>query len=177
MSNALARTYADALFEIAKEENILDEILSQTKVIAESLADNKDFLRILDTPTVLKEEKNGLIDAIFAKEVNKYLLNTMKVMVERNDGKSLLEALTEYETLYNNHFNIEKAVAITAVPLSDTQKDKLIQRLEGVTGKKIILTNKVDESVIGGVILEMEGTQFNDSIAAKLRTLKSQLKV
>ena len=78
--------------------------------------------------------------------------------------------------LYNDYNNIEKATAITAVPMSEELKNRLAEKLQAVTGKKIILTNKVDESCIGGVVLEMNDVQYNDSIAEKLNSLKQQLK-
>ena len=68
-------------------------------------------------------------------------------------------------------------MAITAVAMSDELKAKLVDKLQSITGKKIVLTNKVDPACLGGVILQMDDMQFNDSISSKLETLKNQLKV
>ncbi len=175
MSN-LAATYADALFEIAKEENILDEIMSQGREVSALLAATPDMMKILNTPTVSKDEKVSLIDKVFSGNVNVNLLNFMKVMAERKNTGELVESFAEFEKLYNKFNNIEKAVAITAVPLSEELSGKLTAKLEQVTGKKIILTNKVDPSCLGGIILEFSDKQYNDSIANKLANLRSQLK-
>lgn len=172
----LAATYADALFEIAKEENIMDEIMRQTARVRTAFADTPELGKILNTPTVTKEEKTGLVDKIFSGNVNKNLLNFMKVMVERKDTLELIDSFKEYEKLYNKYHNIEKAVAITAIPLSEELSGRLTAKLEQVTGKKIILTNKVDPDCLGGVILEFADKQYNDSIANKLASLRSQLK-
>lgn len=175
MSN-LASTYAGALFEIAKEENILEEIMSQTQEVAKLLEQTADLVKILNTPTVSKDEKVTLIDKIFSGNVNNNLLNFMKVMAERKNTEELAESFAEFEKLYNKHNNIEKAVAITAVPLTEELSGRLVAKLEQVTGKKIIMTNKVDPDCLGGVILEFNDKQYNDSIANKLATLRSQLK-
>ena len=175
MSN-LSSSYADALFEIAMEENILEEILTQSQVVIQVLADNPDFIKLLGAPMISKEEKTGFVDSVFAQKINKNLLNFIKVMIQRKDTATMAESLELYEKLYNKHFGIEKAVAVTAVPMSSELQAKLVEKLEKTTGKKILLTNKVDESCLGGVILEFSDMQINDSIAQKLETLKTQLK-
>lgn len=175
MSN-LSSSYADALFEIAMEENIADEILEQTQVISQVLRENADFVKLLGAPMISKEEKAEFVDSIFTQKINRNLLNYMKVMIQRKDTAVMGESFRLYEKLYNRHFGIEKAVAITAVPMSEQLQTRLTEKLEKTTGKKIILTNRVDETCLGGVILEFSDMQINDSIAQKLETLKTQLK-
>lgn len=176
MTNAMAATYADALYELCAEANVCDEVLAQTRIISESLKDNRDFLKVLDAPAVTKEEKISLIDSVFSNNVHEYLLNCMKVMIQRGNGAEMLNTLYEFEKQYNRANNIEKATAVTAVPLTDAQKEKLCAKLSKVTGKTILLENRVDETIIGGVVLEMEEKQHDDSIKTKLATLKKQLK-
>ena len=175
MSN-LSSSYADALFEIAMEENKLDDILNQSESIMEIVKENSDFLKLLNTPTVTKEEKIDFVDKIFKDKIDNSLLNYLKVMVHRKDTQRLVDSFKTFEKMYNKHNNIEKAVATTAIPMSDELRNKLVAKLEAITGKKIILTNKVDESCIGGVVLELEEVEYNDSISLKLETLKKQLK-
>ncbi|MBQ8603295.1 MAG: ATP synthase F1 subunit delta [Oscillospiraceae bacterium] len=175
MSN-LSSMYADALFEIALEENRAAEILDQSTVITQVIKENRDFARFLAAPMIEKDEKTDFVDKVFGGHINKNLLNFMKVMIQRKDAAVLTESLVQYEKLYNKHFNIEKAVAVTAVPMSRELQAKLTEKLEKVTGKTIVLTNKVDEGCLGGVILQFSDMQINDSIAQKLETLKNQLK-
>ena len=175
MSN-ISKAYADALFELSIEENILEEIMEQTQSLAEILSQNADFLKLLNAPTVTKEEKVTIADTVFSGKINKHLLNFIKVMIQRKDTAEIRASFAEFETLYNKHNNIEKAVATTAVPMTDRLKAKLVDKLQSLTGKKIVLTNKVDPSCLGGVILQFSDMQFNDSISGKLETLKNQLK-
>ncbi|MBR5520743.1 MAG: ATP synthase F1 subunit delta [Oscillospiraceae bacterium] len=175
MSN-LSSAYADALFEIALEENLTEEILTQSAVITQAVKENADFAKFLSAPMITKEEKTEFVDKVFGNGINKNLLNFIKVMIQRKDAEVLVESFAQYEKLYNKHFNIEKAVAVTAVPMSRELQAKLTEKLEKVTGKKIVLTNKVDEKCLGGVILQFSDMQINDSIAQKLETLKNQLK-
>ena len=175
MSN-LSSSYASALFELSLEENILDSVMQQSAMLAQIVNSNEDFYKLLNAPTVTKEEKIALMDKVFGRQIDKRLLNFVKVMISRKETLRLKDSLKEFEDLYNAHNNIEKATAITAVPMSEELKNRLVEKLQAVTGKKIILTNKVDESCIGGVVLEMNDVQYNDSIAGKLNSLKQQLK-
>lgn len=175
MSN-LSSSYADALFELAIEENNPEEILAQTQSVLQVLNENRDFVKFLDAPMITKEEKTDFVDKVFGQAINKNLLNYIKVMIQRKDTAVMRESFEAYEKLYNAHFGIEKAVAVTAVPMSRELQAKLTEKLEKTTGKKIVLTNKVDESCLGGVILQFSDMQIDDSIAQKLETLKNQLK-
>lgn len=175
MSN-LSSSYSNALFELSLEENILDEIMEQSAQLVQILSGEPELLKLLNAPTVTKEEKIRLTDKVFAGQMNVNLLNFIKVMISRKETFRLTDSLKDFEKLYNRHNNIEKATAVTAVPMTEDQKNRLAEKLQSVTGKKIILTNRVDESCIGGVVLEMSDVQLDDSIAQKLNTLKNQLK-
>ena len=86
MSN-ISKAYADALFEISLEENILEEIMQQTQLLGEVLAANPDFSKLLGAPTVTKEEKQNLTDTVFSGKIkNRLAVNkfqhTVKVFAE-----------------------------------------------------------------------------------------------
>ncbi len=175
MSN-ISRAYADALFEISIEENSLEEIMQQSAQLAEIMAANPEFVKLLNAPTVTKEEKTDLVDKVFSGKINKSLLNFIKVMVERKDTQEINASFADFEKLYNKHNNIEKATATTAVPMSDELKAKLVAKLNALTGKNVVLTNIVDPACLGGVILQFADVQYNDSVAGKLEILRNQLK-
>ncbi len=175
MSN-ISRAYADALFEICIEENSLEEIMQQSAQLAEIMAANPEFVKLLNAPTVTKEEKTDLVDKVFSGKINKSLLNFIKVMVERKDTQEINASFADFEKLYNKHNNIEKATATTAVPMSDELKAKLVAKLNALTGKNVVLTNIVDPACLGGVILQFADVQYNDSVAGKLEILRNQLK-
>ena len=175
MSN-ISRAYADALFEICIEENSLEEIMQQSAQLAEIMSANPEFVKLLNAPTVTKEEKTDLVDKVFSGKINKSLLNFIKVMVERKDTQEINASFADFEKLYNKHNNIEKATATTAVPMSDELKAKLVAKLNALTGKNVVLTNIVDPACLGGVILQFAYVQYNDSVAGKLEILRNQLK-
>ena len=170
-----ASAYGSALYDIAAETNTLDEILEQTKVIVSVFKENPDFVKILDAPMISKKEKLNVVDETFKGKVNVYLLNFMKILVERGGFIEFENCAAVYEKQYNKNKNIEKVVAVTAIPLSESLSEKLTKKLEAVTGKTIVLENQVDPGCMGGVVLRLENSQIDGSVKTRLEAKKSQM--
>ncbi len=172
----LSSTYASALFELSSESGEVEQTLSRCGELQTILAENEDLIKFLSTPTVPKTEKIRVVDSIFRGSFSGDFLNFIKVMISRGNALELTASLRDFEDLYNKKNNIEKATAITAVPMSEAAVTRLTEKLEAMTGKKIILTNRVSESCLGGVILDFSEFELDDSIASKLEDLKNKLK-
>ncbi|MEG0090959.1 MAG: ATP synthase F1 subunit delta, partial [Oscillospiraceae bacterium] len=164
-----------ALFEISFEEKKDGEILSQVKTLKTVFEENPQFIEVLAAPMISKEEKLALIDNTFKGNVDGYVLNFIKVMLERKAVSLLTESFEAFEEIYNKHYNIEKVVATTAVELSMELRKKLMDKLAATTGKTILLENRVDKDCLGGVVLKFSDTQLDDSIEQKLKAIKAEL--
>lgn len=171
----IANVYASSLFELALEENIDREIRENVSGLCNAFEKGSELVNVLEAPMVTKEEKEAVLDGIFKGKANHYLLNFFKVMTDRKAAGYIKEAMEAYVDIYNKHYNIEKVVATTAVELSAEMKDKLVKKLEAVTGKTILLDTVVDESTLGGVVVKFSDTELNDSIANKLKNLREEL--
>lgn len=167
--------YGSALYDLAAETNTLDEILEQMKVISGALRENPDFIKVLDAPMIPKEDKLKVVDDTFKDKVNVYLLNFMKILVEKGAMHEFCNCAVSYEKFYNKGKNIEKVIAVTAIPLNESLSDKLTKKLESVTGKTIVLENQVDPSCMGGIVLRLEDSQIDGSIKTRLEAIKSQM--
>ncbi len=175
MEGIIAQRYAVSLFEVAKEEHIQDEILENIKFLQGIFKENYDFFRLMNIPTVPKEEKISLIDNVFNGNINIYVLNFLKILAEKGRINYFFEIASFFKKLYNKENNIKEVVAVTAVPLNENLKSKLINKLQEITGKRIIMQNETDASILGGVILKMEDDQFDGSVKGRLDNLKSVL--
>lgn len=173
--NKLANVYANALFEISLEEKLDKEILTETQVLKTVLQQNPQLVSVLCAPMISKEEKTEVINNSFKDNVNTYLLNFIKIMVDRKAANLLPESFDAFETIYNKHYNIEKVTATTAVAMSSELCKKLTDKLTKTLGKTILLENKVDKDCIGGVLLKFSDEQVDDSIAQKLKAFKIEL--
>ena len=171
----VAKTYGDALYDLAAEENISTELMEEVAVMAQALKENAEFVTLLSTPALKKEERLSVLDQSFGGKVHVHVLNFMKILVENGTIAEFPGCADEFRQRYNKDNNIEEVCAVTAIPLSEELAAKLKAKLEGMTGKTVILSNKVDPSVLGGVRLEMQGTQLEGSVQNNLETLRRSL--
>lgn len=173
--NKIAKVYATSLFEIAVEENIDTQLRENLKGLCECFDRDSELVKFLSAPMFTREEKETVLDSLFKGKINIYLLNFFKIMTEKQAAIYIKEAMEDYVDVYNEHNNIEKVTATTAVKLSDELFVKLVAKLEKITGKTIILENVVDPSTIGGISVNFKNTEYNATIANKLKNIREEL--
>ena len=167
--------YGDALFELAGAEGCDGRILEELDAVAALLRAEPAYLRVLDAPTLRREERCALLDEAVGGRVHPYLLNTLKLMAERGLAKGFFDAAAQYRKQYNGAHGILEARAVTAVPLSEGLRDRLAAALARATGKEIRLTCAVDGALLGGVRLELEGKELDGTVRHRLDALRRAL--
>ena len=172
----IAVTYAQALYDLAKDENLTEEILAQLQALQESISAEPDFVRLLSTPSLSKEARCVILDEAFRDKVHTYVLSFMKILVEKGYMRYFADCCKAYKTLYNEDHGILPVLAVTAVALSDAQTKKLTDKLEVITGKSVELTNRVDTSVLGGVRLDYDGKRVDGTVKNRLDSIAKKLK-
>ncbi len=168
--------YAQALYDLARDEGLSEKILSEMKVLREVFDQNADFLRLLSTPNLSKEERCKIIDSSFSGRVQPYVLNFLKILTEKGYVKLFGDCCEAYRELYNEDHGILPVKAVTAVPMTDEQAQKLKAKLAGMTGKTIELTNEVDPACLGGMRLDYDGKRVDDTVQHRLDAVRSLLK-
>ena len=171
-----ASVYGEALYALAKDENMSDMMLSQLKALDESFAAEPDFLRLLSTPNLSKIERKEILDSCFKGKAEPYLLNFLKILMEKGYIRQFSNCVQVFRELYNEDNGIMPVSAVTAVHMTESQKDKLSAKLAGITGKKIELTNLIDPACIGGVRLDYDGKRVDDTIMHRLDAMSNMLK-
>ena len=121
-----------------------------------------------------KEEKLRLIDEAFSG-ADEYVLNIIKMLCEKRAVHLFSAVCDAFYTLYDEARGIERVEAVTAVAMTDGQKCAMKKKLEAITGKTIVLENKLDPSIIGGVVLRYSGVQLDGSIKSRLDEFKKNL--
>lgn len=175
MESIVGIRYATSLLELGLEENCLDGLFEELQGLRQVFDENPDFLKLLSTPVIAKAEKIRMLTQVFAGKISPYLQNLMEILVDKSRFSSFMEIAEEFRRLYNKHNNIQETVATTAIPLSAELAKKLTAKLETITGKKILLQNRVDPSILGGVIIQMDNDQLDDSVRARIDRLKKQI--
>lgn len=166
--NRASKNYADALFEVAHEDGVDGVILAQFSDVRQLFDENPDYVKLLYAPNIAKTERTALLDEAFSGRVHPFLLSFLKLLCENGYIYEYGYCETRYRTYYNTIHGIIAGVAVTAVPLSQEQMEKLRRRLYELSGKSVDLINRVDPSVLGGIRLEYEGTELDATVRHKL---------
>ena len=169
-----AYEYGKALFSLAEEEGVADEVFAELSAVTGILSDAPDYKTLLDTPAIPSGEKPRLIDEAFAS-AHPYVRDFLKILSERRAIGALEECARAYGACLDESRGILRAVAKTAVPMTEAQIGKLADKISAITGKTAILTNECDPSVIGGVTLLYDGSRFDGSVSARLENFRRQL--
>ena len=168
--------YGEALYDLAKAEGLSGEILSQITVLAESFREEPDFLRLLAAPNLSKAERCDILDKSFREKVHPYVLNFLKILTEKGYVRHFADCCGAYRDCYNRDNGILPVTAVTAVPLTGAQTEKLTKKLSELTGKTVSLTNRVDPDILGGVRLDYDGKRLDDTVSHRLESVRGLLK-
>ena len=169
-----ARRYAQAAFEIAEDRGEVDRWLGDLRMAADVLRESR-VARFLANPGVPFEKKRQIL-ATNLSDVNPLTQNLLFLLVKKGHLQSLPDITDEFENLVNQWRGTEVAEVTTAVPLDDQEAAAIKQRLEGLTGKKIVLRQSVDPAIIGGVIAKVGDKLIDGSVRGKLATLRQRLR-
>ena len=171
----IARMYGGSLYDLAAEEGLETRILDELDEAAALIRNDPEYLRLLSTPSIPKKERCALLDEAFRGQVHLYVLNFLKILCEKGTLRELPGCARAYRVRYNAAHGILEATAITAVAMTAAQTEQLRQKLEMVTGKKIDLATKIDPGVLGGIRLDIEGTELDGTVQNRLASLRKNI--
>ena len=166
-----ARMYGGSLYDLAAEEGLETRILGELDEAVALFKASPEYLHLLSTPSIPKKERCGLLDEALRGQVHLYVLNFLKILCEKGTLRELSGCARAYRIRYNQAHGILEATAISAVPLTEQQRAALHAKLESLTGKTIDLKTKVDAKVLGGIRLDIEGTELDGTVQNRLASL------
>lgn len=169
------KLYADALFELCCEENCLDKVYAELKDIDSIFKENPEFTKLLSVPTIDITDKIAIIGKIFDKDTLMY--NTMCILIEKNRIDQIHTIVKIFRKSYNERNGIAEVTVTTSIPLEKNLREKLVNKLSISMNKKIELTEKVDEKILGGVIINYDNTLIDNSVRGKLADISNMLKI
>ncbi len=169
------KEYAGALFKLAQESGLTEEICGDMRSLRQLLAENEGYVRLLSAPNIKREERIRLLDEALRDQVQTYTLNFMKLLIERGYFAMFPACCDTFISQYNEANGIEVVTVTTTVPLTDAQRERLTAQLSQKLGRRIELHETTDPSLIGGVRLEMRGRLMDASIKARLAAVRESL--
>lgn len=171
-----ANVYGSALYALAKEENADAQILRELNVLRESFREEPDFLKLLSSPNLSKAERCQVLDDSFRGKLHPYVLNFLKLLTEKGYVRHFSGCCEAFTLHYNEDNGILPVTAVTAVPLSEAQAEKLKQKLGAITGKQITLLSRIDPAVLGGIRLDYDGQRLDDTVSHRMASLRELLR-
>lgn len=171
-----AKLYGGSLYELAVQEKLAETIKEQMGQIRMLFRENPDYIRLLSEPSIPKQERNALIEDAFGKQAERYLVNFIKLLCERNILREYGDCCEEFMRRYNAGHGIVEAIVTSAVTLTPQQMDALREKLEKLSGKQVSLTQKKDVTVLAGLRVELDGKQLDGTVQGRLWGLSKKLK-
>lgn len=176
MAELVQALYAKSLFEVALSEKLHEKISTELIELKEIFNGNQEYIKLLASPVIGKEDKQKLVEQAFATSVSTPVLNLLKLLIDNGRFNVVINIFDEYQNLYNSYCGIMTITAITAQEIDSELKAKLVDRLCKLTGKDVKLSCVVDKAVIGGIKLRYDNTEIDATIKSRLEELKQNIK-
>jgi len=173
----IARPYATALFELAQEQGQADAVESDLVAIHGLVNESTEFARFLRSPVIVSEEKATAMDAILARaQVSPIVGNLIKVVARNGRLFALPQIIAAYRALAAKARGEVSAEVTSASPLSREQIGNLAEALKAKIGKTVTLSEHVDQSLIGGLIVKVGSQMIDSSLKTKLTAMRIAMK-
>ena len=175
LANQLAVKYAQAVYELAMEKNMLSAVEEELHLVESTIASYEGLSTLIYHPQVLAQVKKETIHKVFGQDINDFVLKFLLLLVDKRRESILPAVIDEYVKMANQARNIMEAEIITALPLAESQHTALVSKLSLATGKQIVLKPQIDRSIIGGIIVKIGDKLIDGSVVRQLATLKKAL--
>ena len=175
MANELAERYAQGLFELTVEENSVEQTKKEAEDLLSVLSVNDDLQLFFKAVKIGKSEKKSFVDRIFSKSFSLDFVNFLKLLIDKGRIVCLGDILKAYVVLADEKLGIERAVVTSARPLSEEYLQEIKKTLATRTGKKILLKNTVDPSLIAGIRVTVGNKVTDITMATKIESMRNAL--
>lgn len=163
---------AKAFFELCHENGLDERVRDELSQIL--LAIDGDAARLLDCSGVSLGERQDIVREALSG-AHEYTRNLILMLTEERSVGLLKKIVDIFDALYDDAHGIERVVAVSAIAMTDDQLERLRANLEKKRGKTVVLKNRVDPSLLGGVLLEFSGTQTDATISSSLGRIRGEL--
>jgi F-type H+-transporting ATPase subunit delta len=171
----VANRYANALFTLALENQQLEAVKKDMGYIRS--LDSAELKRILQSPVIRPDKKLSIFKAVFEGKLSNLTLTFFSLIFSKGRSLALDEIQVAFERQYRAHKGIEVVQLTTADPVSPELREEIragVEKLDRFKGKSVMMTEKVDPSIVGGFVLQIGDELFDASIRTDLRAIKKQ---
>ena len=168
----ISNEYAKALFMLAAETGKGKEYKDALGEVADVFEKNPMYPEFLSTFAIPLDERLNALEKAFSDAIPRDVLSFLKLLCEKRHIGEFAECVEDYNAMYDEILEISNAKVTSAVELSEDEKASLKEKLEKISGKKTLVEYTVDKSIIGGLIVEMDGKIMDSSLRKHLKDVK-----
>ena len=177
LTSGVAGPYAAALFELADAQKAVDAVESDLDAIQAMLNDSADLKRLVESPAFTEEAQSKALAAVLDKAgISGLTAQFIGVVAGNRRLFSLPRMIKAYKDIAADKRGEVSAEVVSAVALTDAQRSELATSLKEKLGTDVRLTEKVDTSVLGGLIVQVGSRMIDTSLKTKLNKLKYAMK-
>jgi ATP synthase F1 delta subunit len=170
----IAQVYARALFEVAKEHDLLDEVRDELTAFAEAVHDDRGFAVFFFSPYFSTEEKKeGLKKAVTGAPP--VFMNFLEALIERHRMPVIFRIRDRYQDMWEDERDLLPVQVTSAVALDESTVASIGKRIGEQTERTVELTSKVDPDILGGIVLRVGNVILDASIRNRLEKLRKQV--
>ncbi len=167
----LAQVYSQALFEVASEHGVIDDVREQLGQFADELDGNRDLQVFLFSPYFSSQEKKDGIRRI-VEDADERFLNFLKLLAERHRMPVLFRIRRDFDDLWAEEKKLLPVSVTSAVELDDKLVKEIGKRIEEQTGRHVELSSRVNPDVLGGIVLQVGNMVLDASVRNRLDQLR-----
>lgn len=176
MAKLVSKTYGDALFELAIEENSLDSIAKEAEAVLDAFAETDELSKLLNHPKVTREEKIRIIESIFKGRFSDTIVGFLVIITQKGRYNEIPAIFQYFLGQVMEYKNIGTAKVTSAAALTDAQKAAVEKRLLEVTKYvKFNMDYEVDPSLIGGMVIRIGDRVVDSSIRTQIENMAKDL--
>jgi F-type H+-transporting ATPase subunit delta len=170
----IAQVYARALFEVAVEQDALDEVREQLSAFADAMDKNRDLTVFFFSPYFsVAEKKAGLARTV--KDALPAVDNFLQALIERHRMPAIFRIRDDFETLWENERRMLPVHLTSAVGLEDSLVENLGRRIGDQVDREVEMSTEVDPDILGGIVLRVGNVVLDASIKNRLEQLRKQV--
>ena len=167
--------YAESLFDLAKEENKVTQYLDDIKLVGEVLDSDPQIVQFFNHVLIENDKKIQLLDQSFKGNVDQYVLNFLKLLVQSRRIRYIDDIIKSYINLSNQYLDIEEGTIYTPYKLTDQQIQDIEKAISQKENKKVTLKVSIDPSLLGGIKVQIANRIYDGTIKNKVEMLKKEL--
>ncbi len=170
----LASRYAKALYDFAGERNQIEEVYADLNLFADTLKESRELQVLLRNPVIEPHQKHKIFESVFNGTMHDITYQFLELLLKKRREPALDTICEEFFKLYKTNHNIKTALIVTAQPLSDVLREKIVALLTEQLHATVELCEFVDPTIIGGYVIKVDDYYLDTSILSKINKLKQE---